>query len=248
MSHVLPLPEQLKALEHLQELDLKIFNIQNRVQDLPTKLRTLETSFQQINAQLTEKNTEFEQIEKNHRQFAAAIELNNERSQRAAKKLEQVTNSNEFQAANKEIEQLKKLNENLEAQKAKTDEAMAAIKKDLDQLNEQAKKLQEELNEEEKRVSGERAVFGNDLDSLEDKRKTAIVGIDVQTLSRYDRIRKARNGLGLVPVVSGQCKGCNMMVPHQLINEIRRYREVVQCSSCHRIIYVPSGENGKAAP
>ncbi|HIE27455.1 TPA: hypothetical protein EYP66_09230, partial [Candidatus Poribacteria bacterium] len=63
--------------------------------------------------------------------------------------------------------------------------------------------------------------------------------IDSQLLKIYDewRIRRGKSLLALV--VDNTCGGCNMTIPPQTINEIRQRKELINCGSCSRILYLP---------
>ena len=52
MNQPLPLREQLRALEHLQELDLKIDNLKRNKDALPTPLKTLDDSLNKLKTAL----------------------------------------------------------------------------------------------------------------------------------------------------------------------------------------------------
>src|SRR4051794_17188506 len=108
VTQPLPLREQLKALEHLQELDLKIDALKKRKSGLPIALKAVEEQYQKALGAVRIKNTAIEDIEKAMRQSQAALELNRDRIARANAKLEVVQNGQEFNAANKELDQLKK--------------------------------------------------------------------------------------------------------------------------------------------
>jgi len=53
---------------------------------------------------------------------------------------------------------------------------------------------------------------------------------------RYDEVTKAK-GVAVVKVEQGRCKGCNLTVPAGLWQRARA-GEMVECSSCGRLIYV----------
>ena len=66
----------------------------------------------------------------------------------------------------------------------------------------------------------------------------AIPEIDPKILSQYERILSNRDGLAIVAVKGDSCKGCNMLVPPQVVNLIKMYERIVTCEICNRILYV----------
>src|SRR5688572_25450050 len=103
MAQPLPLREQLKALEHLQELDLNIDALRKKKAALPTALKAAEDTFSRAKSALDARKNALAEAEKLKRQTQAAVELNNDRVTRAKGKLESVQNTNEYQAATKEL-------------------------------------------------------------------------------------------------------------------------------------------------
>jgi predicted nucleic acid-binding Zn-ribbon protein len=65
---------------------------------------------------------------------------------------------------------------------------------------------------------------------------------DKSLVSKYERIRKQRGGLALVPVVAGTCKGCQRNIPPQMANNLLTSSEILSCPNCHRFIYAADEE------
>ncbi len=240
MNPVLPLVEQLSNLERLQELDLKIDSLKKEQGSLPVSLKVVTDSLNKCQATLNSKKALISEIEKVHRQTQAALDLNRDRLTRSSSKLEAVHNSVEFQAASKEIEQLKKLNLTLEEQDKKSCSEIEVGQKSLKDLEDQVQKLQKERDTQAESVSSQETKFKKDIDHLMSERAVFSSKVEVKIMNQYNRIRPARGGLGIVPAVGGRCKGCNMMVPPQLYNEISRGSALHSCPSCHRLLYMPA--------
>ncbi|MFZ9596689.1 MAG: zinc ribbon domain-containing protein [Bdellovibrionia bacterium] len=247
MNQPLPLVEQLKSLEHLQELDLKIDSIKKAQNALPQALKTFDDALAKLKSSLETKKNLAQDIEKTQRQAKAALDINQDRLSRSQSKLEGVQNSQEFQAATKEIEQLKKMNASLEEQMKKADSDLEQVQKDMQAQSEQVEKIQAEREKEAGSISGHLSKHHEDLEVLLSERKQFAVHVESKTLAVYDRIRGARAGLGIVPAVGGRCKGCNMMLPPQLFNEVQRCTTVHHCPSCHRLIFVPGSHSSESS-
>jgi uncharacterized protein len=239
VNQPLPLREQLKALEHLQELDLKIDRLKANKNSLPATLRALDAGLAKLKQTGDTKKNAMADLEKARAQTGAALDLNKDRLARANGKLEGVQNGQEFQAANKEIEQLKKLNATLEEQLKKSAQELEAVSKEATEIASQMTKAEQERSSQAQTVSGQESQFGTEIESLMKERGKYTGGVESRILAQYDRVRGARGGLGIVPAVGGRCKGCNMMVPPQLYNEIQKVLQLHACPSCHRILFVP---------
>lgn len=246
-----PLPrawsEQAKALEAVQELDLKIDQLRKNKNSLPEALRSLDLSLGKLQTQLTAKKAALVELDKGGRQVQAALDINRDRLARSNSRLEGVQNSQEYQAVNKEIEQLKKQGAGLEEQARKAASETEVARKELDDLAAQQDLIAEERKAQAEKLASHGSQLNREIEALLVERKNHLTGVDDRVLAQYDRVRGARGGVGFVPAVDGRCKGCNMMVPPQLYNEIRKGQSVHSCPSCHRLLFVPVPEGEAAA-
>ena len=242
MNQALSLVEQLKNLAHLQEVDLKIDSIKKSQQSLPAGLKAADESVKRIQTLLNAKKTADAELDKSMKQTQAAWDLNQDRLTRSQSKLEAVQTSQEFQAVNKEIEQLKKLNASLDEQRKKLSAEREAVAQEMTQLEDQLKKLNQERDAQSQVLNGQDRQLRGDLETLLGERSQFTQAVEGRLLTQYDRIRAVRGGIGIVAALGGRCKGCNMMVPAQLFNELQRGSALHCCPSCSRILYVASAE------
>lgn len=238
--------ETLLKLEQVQELDLQIGVLQKKKNDMPARLAAYDTQISSLTIQLEEKKKIAEEIEKNLRQNQGALELNEDRAKRSQAKAEAIKTNQEFQAVQKEIEALKKnsttISDNMTRLKAELEGAQKVASDIQAQIDEIAAKRTSESD----KIGGETKEYDVELVRLNGLRAEAVVGIDVRYLSAYDRIRSGRvGGVGIVPAVAGNCKGCNMRIPPQIYNELQRCNELHMCPSCRRILLYKDGETAK---
>ncbi len=239
MSQTLSLQNQLIRIVQLQELDLKIDALSKQKNALPAALQALDDELAGLNRQIVTKAAALEEVQKKERQTKAAVDLNKERETRSGEKLAGVSNSQEFQAANKEIDQLKRqqatLGEHVKgisAEVASASAALAALKTKMEQV--QAKR-----DAEAQKISGETSQLAGQADGLIAERSQYTLQVEKRILALYDRVRGGRAGVGIAPAVSGRCGVCNMMVPPQMYNELHKGKDLHSCPSCNRILYVP---------
>ncbi|MGE4108827.1 MAG: zinc ribbon domain-containing protein [Bacteriovoracia bacterium] len=238
MTQSLPLKEQLKALEQLQEIDLKIDQLQAKKTSLPAQLKVLENTLALSKKTLEKKTFDLREVEKQLKQTRAAMQLNQERMDRAGSRIADVNNTKEFGAANKEVDQLTKLNAELDTQRQKIEADLATAQKGVDDATASHDELQKKWEAESATVTGQVSGLDGDIGKLMGDRKQFTPGIRSDILSRYDRVRKAKNGMGIAPAIAGRCKGCNMMINPQMYNEMHKGLEVHACHTCHRILYL----------
>ncbi|MEK6705868.1 MAG: C4-type zinc ribbon domain-containing protein [Bdellovibrionota bacterium] len=239
MKQSVPIAEQLKVLESLQESDLKLDNLKKNRATIPPELKALEESLAKTRSLIEAKDAEIAEADKVIRQARAALELNHDRLTRSGSRLELVQNSHEFQAISKEIEQLNKLNASFTEQVKTSEAIIEKIRVELDELSVRLSKDQQERDIQASSVSNHYAQIDTDIGELSKKRAELVSKIDPRVFTQYERVRNARGGLGIVPALNGRCKGCNMIVPPQLYNQVQKSTEIYSCPSCYRMLFIP---------
>lgn len=228
--------DQLGKLEVVQELDIQIGNILNKKAEFPKRLAAFEAELKTFNNQIAEKEKNIAEVEKTKRQYVGALELNNDREKRSSQKGDAIKNQQEFTAVQKEMEGLKKSSDMLTENIKKADADIAKIKSEISEINKKIEEVKSKHGGESDKIAGEMQTLNADLSALEAKRKEAIVGVDPRMLAAYDRIRTARQNVGLAIASGGHCRACNVKLPPQMFNELQRGSEIINCPSCKRIL------------
>src|ERR1043166_1300280 len=152
-------------------------------------------------------------------------------------RMNRIKNIKELQALQREIDQMKQNNGDVEDQLIKVMEeidgikaAIAAKKEYLAKLHGQWQQKQDEMREQLSQIDHEVAEAAQQRQSIASQ-----VGRDL--ISRYELICSRRGGTAVVEVAGGICQGCYMNIPPQLWNEIIKSEKVHLCPSCQRILY-----------
>lgn len=234
------LREQLVALEQIQELDLQLDSLKKLQSDVPVEIKQAAQAVAKAESALAAARLQITEGEKLHRQTQSAREMNAERLAKSQSRFEQVQNTTEFQAVQKELEQLRKAAIQLDEQfkklgedltKRRETEATALQVRDA-ALADQAEKVQAH--------SGTSSASASQLGEFTKKRSELKAKVEPRNLAMYDRVRAGRAGLGMSPAVGGRCKCCNMALPPQQFIEVQKCIQLQQCTSCLRIFFIPA--------
>ena len=76
------------------------------------------------------------------------------------------------------------------------------------------------------------------LKELRHDRDEAAPQFAEHALAVYERLRDDRNGYAVAKVERGMCQGCRITLPSGELQRIRNSQDMVQCSSCQRILFV----------
>jgi len=113
----------------------------------------------------------------------------------------------------------------------------STLDKDIEGKKQLHENLKKEIAEKEKEVKQLVTKKQKELDKyLKEKDKTSS-GLDEEIIYKFEKIVKKKEGIGIVSIRNGVCMGCNMSLPPQFINDVRREEAIIFCPNCSRILY-----------
>lgn len=234
--------EQIKLLARLQELDRKIQKLEKDIATVPEAIITLKEIISQGDKNSEEIRRKLEDMEKEHRYKEGELGAKEDSLNKYQSQLYKVKTNREYSALMVEIDSLKQENSELEneilALMERGDELRGAIERKKEELRKGKEKLAEAERKNQERVS----VLREELRKRQGEREGQVKEIEVKLLSRYEKIRRGKGGLALVPVKAEACQGCFTRLPPQVINEIIQARLIITCERCSRILYLPDTE------
>jgi hypothetical protein len=229
--------EKLSALLKQQKAESKLDEIRILKGELPMEVSDLEDEIQGLHARETRIEEEINGINEFIEQKKKAMANSQELIKKYEKQSDNVKNSREFEAINKELEtqtldlklaerHIKDANEEI-TEKARI---LDAAKKNIANKEANLKVKKAELD----KIIAETDKEEKEYKSLAEKARAAA---DPRLLASFDRIRNNfRNGLAVVSVVRDACGGCFNSIPPQRQSEIRQHKKIIVCENCGRIL------------
>ncbi len=98
------------------------------------------------------------------------------------------------------------------------------------------KNLESEWRKEHAALIEEAQRLKVSINGLKDKRETVAAQIDPQMLEYYNQL-KAKKGTAVAKIEQGMCCGCRISLSTAELQRVRMGK-IVECSSCHRILYL----------
>jgi predicted nucleic acid-binding Zn-ribbon protein len=190
-----------------------------------------------------------EKLKGDRAQLAAIDKLKNEhvievrnmmtQLEHSREKMNRSRNEREANAAQRELEELRKLIRDREDEIGKLTTDAEGVRQQVTAGEEEAKQVSTELGATEGGVQTKLSNIETEQAQKNAIRAEAIKKLPAQLYRRYEMIRLKR-GTGIAQTTTGTCKACNMSLPPQLFHRLRREPILEQCPSCHRIIYYVS--------
>jgi hypothetical protein len=228
--------QQIALLEQLQEVDLKILEIENTLQKIPQDLAQVKVQMEELYEKIERDRTTLKEAEKWRVEHDKAIEMQQELLSKSKAKLAGARNEREANAAQREIDTIRRALSEREEEAIHILEVVEQTRDSIAQKEGMYGKLQDAFNgmevESRKQIDG----MEGDKKKLTSERKSIAKRIDQPNTLLYEKIR-ARRPRAVVQTDRGTCTGCHMMLPPQIYNLLQRKDRILQCPSCFRIVY-----------
>ncbi len=229
--------DKLAGLVRLQKIDSKLDEFAVLKGELPIEVSDLEDEIQGLHSRKVRIEEEINGINDYIETRKEAIKEAEAMAKKYEKQSENVKNSREFEAINKEIE-MQQLEVKLAEKHIKdANEEMGEKVRNLDAAKKQIATKEGVLNHKKselEKIIADTEKEEKHFTKLSEKARTEV---DERLLYSYDRIRaNYRNGLAVVPVERDACGGCFNAIPPQRQSEIRLHKKIIVCENCGRIL------------
>ena len=238
--------EKLKALEELQKVDLQIRDLDAEAQKHPARLKQIESEKAQARSALDGARGKLADNERARRQNEQLLQMEKEKVRKWESRLTELKTPREYAALARELDIAKKTNQTADEEVKRLATEYAELKKQVEgfelavvEKDDVAAREGEQINSALENVQGR-------LSALEAQRAALVKEVEPSLVSRYERIRKQRGGVAVVPVVLGTCKGCQRNIPPQMANNLITAQEIMTCPNCHRFIYAAETSESSA--
>jgi len=230
------LKQVLVKLMELQKLDIRQMQIESLKGDLPNQVKRLNQELEKAEQAHLEQSDKLRAYEKEHAILEMDIKVLEGKQKIYQTQLFQVKNNREYDAVTSEIESVKAEIVKKENRLLEVYETIDNTKKLLAMSKEEANKLKNQFDSKKTELESKLEKSKKEEETLLEERKSLAIQLEPKLLATYERIRSAKNGFGVVPVVNNACGGCHKMLPPQKLMEIREMNRIYVCETCGRII------------
>ena len=229
----------IKALYELQLVDTEISELESALADFRAKL-TDESEVRKARERLRRLEVQFEEVSGERRTVQVSVDQLTEKMKGVEKRLYGGTISNPRELGAYEVER-----EMVQRQRSGEEDKLLELMvqfEDLQGNRDKARAILERLESERaenvKEWTVEEGRLVSELEVQNGVRGRMTPAISPAALSTYGMLLKARDGYAVARVERGACQGCRISLPTSVEQQARTSEAIVQCSSCHRILYV----------
>lgn len=229
--------EGFNKLKELQIVLLKEFDIEAELEDMPTELHGLKRKFQKIQRTIKEIDSNLESHNERSKKLIKEKEECNLNKDKYESQISLIKTQREYEAITSEIAQIKEKLEVIEEEEMNALQEIEEMKKVIDEQNDLYVQLKTTIAEKGKVVNKLMKEKQKELDKCLKAKEKISAGLDEEVIYKFEKIVKKKDGVGIVSIRNNVCMGCNMILPPQFVNDVRREEEIIFCPNCSRILY-----------
>ncbi len=231
--------ERLKAL---QEILARKNELEMEISAAPKALNTREELLERLKSGYIEKNAEYEELRKNIGALKADLFEAEQKREKAEKSMDTIETQREYEVLQKEIDDAGAKAESIRKEVQKLEGNFKILDAAIKQEEALIANNEEELKESRIKLDSEIADRRAQLEELGKEEDRLSPGLTSETMFKFDRIIKNKQGVGIVSVRGNVCMGCHMILPAQFVNEVRADSDIKFCPYCSRILFYEDSE------
>jgi len=240
------LREQIEILASLQNVDREIREKSGVKVVLLAEIQKKEEEIRTKCADIALFRAEWSEKDKQRQEKEQLLQEESKKATEKRMRMNRIKNIKELQALQREIDQIKLGNSQLEEELIKLLEEAESYASALRAKEEELKQLEAAWREKQGEIEAQVAGIERAVAEASALRQAIATRLNRELIERYELIFSRRGGMAVVTVSDGICQGCYMNIPPQLWNEIIKSEKLILCPSCHRILYYkPTVPNDK---
>lgn len=229
---------QIEILASLQTVDREIKEQTGLKQGLLSELQTKQKEIQAKKREIEVLTAAYAEKEKLRAEKDRVFQDEGRKATDKRMRMNRIKNIKELQALQREIEQMRESNGDLEEELIKIMQDIDALKAQIQTKESEMAAMREEWRNKQQELETQITGIDRSVSEAASRRQSIASQVTGDLISRYELIFSRRGGTAVVEVAGGICQGCYMNIPPQLGNEISRSDKVHLCPSCQRILYI----------
>ena len=227
----------LKLVIRLQEIDNRLAELTREIAALPVHIKEIEKKLTSHERKLEVDRAALAANQKERKNCDVNIQTQEQKISKLKDQMLGAKTNEQYRAFQNEIDFCQK-------EIRKSEDRILELMTESEPLDKNVKAAEAALKgekaqvEAEKQQARERTAVDEKAAHELNQERTGISGqVTASTYQLYERVRKARRGIGVAEAVEGRCSACQMALRPQFAQELKRGDKVMSCESCQRILY-----------
>jgi uncharacterized protein len=228
--------DQIAFLEELSSIDVDLRRIEEQLEKHHKGLSGMQSEVKSLEERLRADRETLGAMDRTRNELIGELRQMTQQIDRSREKLQRSRNERESNAAQREVEELRKLHRDREEDLERLNGAAEAAKAAIDDADRKRGALSSELTGSVDGITSSMGELEAEKASRSADRAKVVARLPVVLYRRYESIR-TRRPVAIAKTHDGTCLGCHLSVPPMMFQKMRRQEEFEQCPQCRRILY-----------
>jgi uncharacterized protein len=228
--------DQIAFLEELSSIDVELRRVEEQLEKHHKGLSGMQSEVRSLEDRLKTDRDLLTAMDRTRNDLVTELRQMTQQIDRSREKLQRSRNERESNAAQREVEELRKLHRDREEELDRLNLAADAAKGAIDEAERKRSALSSELTGSADGITSSMGELEAEKATRSAARAKVVARIPVVLYKRYESIR-TRRPVAIAKTHDGTCLGCHLAVPPMMFQKMRRQEEFEQCPNCRRILY-----------
>jgi predicted nucleic acid-binding Zn-ribbon protein len=228
--------DQIAYLEELSSIDVDLRRIEEQLEKHHKGLSGMQSEVKSLEERIRADRETLTAMDRTRNELIGELRQMTQQIDRSREKLSRSRNERESNAAQREVEELRKLHRDREEDLERLNGASEAAKAAIDDADRKRSALSSELTGSADGITSSMGELEAEKATRSAERAKVVAQLPVVLYRRYESIR-TRRPVAIAKTHDGTCLGCHLSVPPMMFQKMRRQQEFEQCPNCRRILY-----------
>jgi len=228
--------DQIAFLEELSSIDVELRRVEEQLEKHHKGLSGMQSELRSLEERLKIDRETAAAMDRTRNDLVTELRQMTQQIDRSREKLQRSRNERESNAAQREVEELRKLHRDREDELERLNLAADAAKNAIDDAEKKRGALSSELTGSADGITSSMGELEAEKATRSAERARVVARLPVVIYRRYESIR-TRRPVAIAKTHDGTCLGCHLSVPPMMFQKMRRQEEFEQCPNCRRILY-----------
>jgi uncharacterized protein len=242
--------DQLEILKSLAVIDAVLSGLHAELDAEGGALTAKKAQLEGLEAKVQRSEQSIGEMEHTRNELMLELRQMSVQVSKSREKLSRCRTEREANAAQREVEELRKLYRDREVEIERINGLVEHARTEMEGTVKERDELRGELGQSEGAVQTRLSELQTKAAQLQTEKNALVKGVKPQIFRRYEMIRM-RRGSAVSAAMSYSCTECHIALPPMLFQQIMQAQEMYQCPSCNRILYYqepsPTSPDGSTA-
>jgi predicted nucleic acid-binding Zn-ribbon protein len=227
----------VQSLLALQQDDLQIYALEERLTSLAPRLASLEKERNKVASTLDRARKAVEAEEARQREARGRIDTHRQLAERSQRQYESVGSPREATAAMAQLDQTRRMVDESERDAQQIQGRINEMRHQVADLEKQLADVESRQVEARSSLESDRRAIEGEISAARAKRDKTAGAVPRSMLTTYDRVRVRRHKEIVFPLRGASCSACDTAIPTQRRAAMAASGALEMCEGCGMLLY-----------